>query len=109
MRLNNFSDTHNYCQAIASRCDLNSTTTFPWGALDCKATSDDMIYNQEAWVVSGPTQEINHPPFSWSNWPQFQNNISGIPNTYNFTWQFMDPAANFSQPDPIKHWDKIEL
>jgi len=45
MRLNNVSDTGHYCSAIASRCDLeaNQHKEFPFGALDCKATSDTMI------------------------------------------------------------------
>jgi len=68
MRLNNYSDTHDHCQAIASRCDLEAGTTFPWGACDCKATDDNMVGNHLAWIIDGPTTVLN-PPFNWSDWP----------------------------------------
>jgi len=93
MRLNNYSDTHNYCEAISSRCDLNPATTIPWGALDAKVTADWLIPNHEAWIIAGPTSE-NVTPFSWNNWKQF--NITGMPMTFAFDWVFMDPAKNFT-------------
>jgi len=55
MRLNNISDTGDYCQAISSRCDLQRKTDFPRGALDCKCTDEYMVGNHEAWIIDGPT------------------------------------------------------
>jgi len=98
MRLNNYSDTHNYCQAISSRCDLNPNTTFPWGALDAKVTADWLVGNHEAWLIAGPSSE-NLTPFTWNNWKQF--NMEGMPTTYAFDWVFMDPAKNFSMSSPL--------
>jgi len=73
MRLNNISDTHHYCSAIASRCDLekNQDNEFPFGALDCKATSDTMIPYHQATIQNGPTTELGLPPFNWTHWPQY--------------------------------------
>jgi len=95
MRLNNLSDTHNYCQAISSRCDLNPVTTFPWGAIDAKLTTDKLIPNHESWIISGPTSQ-SVPVFSWNNWPEFSSNITGMPMTFNFDWVFISPSNNFS-------------
>lgn len=95
MRLNNISDTGDYCEAIASRCDLNPQTTFPWGAVDCKCTSNDLIEELQAWIQSGPTYELEEP-FSWANWPQYQNVSLGMPQVFNFNWVFSDPYRNSS-------------
>jgi len=95
MRLNNFTDTGDYCAAIAARCDLASNTSFPFGAIDCKATSDYMVGNHEAWLIAGPTSELT-PPFNWQNWPQFSEQSLGMPALYNFSWVYFDPNTNFS-------------
>jgi len=59
MRLNNFSDTGDHCQAIASRCDLANGTIsgLPWGALDCKTTSSAGIADHIAVIQDGPTYQ----------------------------------------------------
>jgi len=97
MRLNNYTDTGNYCEAIASRCDLNSTPAM-FGAIDCKATSDSMVPNHQAWIIVGPTDE-QLPPFNWDAFPTLTgdgNSTAGMPSLYNFPWEFIDPATNFS-------------
>jgi len=44
MRMNNISDTGNYCKAIAARCDLESGRSNPFhGATDCKITDPEMV------------------------------------------------------------------
>jgi len=55
MRLNNISDTGNYCDAIASRCDLARNNSFPFGATDCKCTDANMVATHNAWIIDGPT------------------------------------------------------
>jgi len=95
MRYNNFSYFDNWCMAIASRCDLGSNTTFPFGAIDSKITSNYLIGNQEAMIIAGPTTEFNIEAFTWSNWTQYVNESLGMPILYEFTWQLVTPQ-NFS-------------
>jgi len=92
MRLNNYSDTGNYCNAIAARCDLESNTTFPFGAVDCKATDAFMAKNHESWIIDGPTDQ-DLPPFNWDNWPQFASSRIGMPSLWNFSWNFWSPDS----------------
>lgn len=88
MRMNNISDTGNYCDAIACRCDLEGPNgPGPFGAMDCKASAASMISSRDAYIISGPTTELT-PPFSWNNWPTFANYSFGMDRTYNFTWQY---------------------
>ena len=98
MRLNNVSDTGDFCDAIASRCDLDKTEEYPWGATDCKITSDKMVAQHQNWIISGPTTK-NLPPFTWSDWPRFAKNISEIPKIFNFNWVYVDPKTNFTGLD----------
>jgi len=100
MRLNNYSDTSNWCQAISSRCDLSSNRTFPFGAIDSKVTANFLIDDQSAWIIAGPTTELGIVPFSWSNWTKFTNESLGLPMSYNFGWQFITPY-NFSTSNII--------
>jgi len=95
MRLNNHSDTNDYCEAIASRCDLQYPGDFPFGAVDCKVSADNLVGAHQAWIIDGPTTEFA-PPFNWTNWPQYSNNSLGMPEILNFTWVFLDPTANFT-------------
>jgi hypothetical protein len=90
MRLNNVSDTGNYCDAIACRCDLQPHGPGVIGAIDCKATSASMIGDLEAYIIAGPTTEMN-PIFNWTNWPKYENYSNGMPRSYNYTWQFIEP------------------
>jgi len=94
MRMNNISDTQDYCQAIASRCDLSPNQTEPWGAFDCKITSDKWVSDHQIWLISGPTTSENIPPFTWDDWPNY--NILETPKVFNFDWVFVDPDRNFS-------------
>jgi len=99
MRLNNYSDTENFCEAIAPRDDLSNTTgspAFPFGQLDCKVTNNEMITTQQALVIVGPTTELGLPPFNWLDWPENKRQRVGMPNVYDFNWVFMDPNSNFS-------------
>jgi hypothetical protein len=98
MRLNNISDSNDYCEAIASRCDLssNSPFPFPFGAIDSKVTSDSLIYQQEAWVIAGPTTEQDIAPFDWENWPQFNQSRVGMPSVFNFSWIFLAAEPNYN-------------
>jgi len=92
--MNNHSDTGDYCQAIAARCDLQPTgSNMLMGAIDCKVTSDSLVPNHEALIILGPTYE-NLPYFSWAGWPQ--NGMIGLETVYDFEWVFVDPKANFS-------------
>jgi len=107
MRLNNFSDTQNHCQAIAARCDLESaggqppfTQGFPFGSVDCKATNDQLVGQHQAWIQDGPTYELN-PPFTWADWPQYANDSLGMPSLWNFPWVYYDPASNFTTFDSL--------
>jgi len=100
MRLNNHSDTGDWCQAIAARCDLESDSEFPFGSVDCKSTDDKKVGDHKAWIQDGPTYELE-PPFSWANWPQYQPDYIGMPLLWNFTWVYYDPAQNFSTYDSV--------
>jgi len=100
MRRNNHSDTGNYCQAIAARCDLERPNSYPSGALDCKVTSDTMVSTHQAWIINGPTAE-NLPPFNWDDWPQYANSSYGIGKLWNFSWVFIDPNNNFTSLRPV--------
>jgi len=97
MRLNNFSDTGDHCQAIAARCDLESGGgsfgTFPFGAVDCKATDNFMVGKHFAYIIDGPTTELN-PPFTWANWPQYAAERVGMPSLWNFTWLLYQPVQD---------------
>ena len=95
MRMNNISDTGDYCSAIASRCDLAYNNSFPFGAVDCKVTSDSLAGNHQAWIISGPTSQ-DLPAFSWENWPQYKGYREGMPDVFDFDWVHMDPNTNFS-------------
>lgn len=99
MRLNNVSDTGDYCQAISSRCDLNPNTSFPWGAIDCKVTSDYLAPTQQAWVIAGPTHQ-DVTPFSWVDWPQYTSSRNGMPDVYDFDWVYVNPNSNYSATAP---------
>jgi Phospholipase B len=90
MRLNNVSDTGNYCDAISCRCDLQPHGPGVIGAIDCKATSGNMIGNLEAYIIAGPTTEMT-PAFDWNNWPKYINYSNGMPRSYNYTWQDIVP------------------
>jgi len=102
MRMNNVSDTRNYCEAISSRCDLQKSQTVPWGAYDCKVTSDKWIQDQQAWIISGPTIQVALPSFKWTDWPNFYQRISGLPTYYNFEWVFVSPDQNFTVSIPLE-------
>jgi len=93
MRMNNFSDTGDYCDAIASRCDLAPDQDYPSGAFDCKVTSSNLALDHKSWIISGPTAE-NVPPFDWNNWPSLP--MAEMPEVFNFDWVFIDPAHNFT-------------
>jgi len=108
MRMNNFSDTNNYCQAISARCDLNNSISFPFGAIDSKVTSDALIGNREAWIIAGPTTNLGLPPFNWTAWPQFVNESNGLPNIFNFEWQFAGPG-NFTSGAAESLIHKIDI
>ena len=96
MRKNNHSDTDLYCLAIAPRCDLQSVTDIPFGAIDCKITNDNMVTQHQAWIQSGPTTYGDLPPFNWTDWPRFDKKLAGMPEIFNFTWQYVDPSSNFT-------------
>lgn len=100
MRLNNHSDTGNYCQAIASRCDLQDPKAFPFGSCDCKVTSDTLIPNHQAWIQVGPTTVVDLPPFNWTNWPQYIDSAKGMPAYWDFPWVYVDPQVNFTNLIP---------
>jgi len=105
MRLNNISDTGDYCQAIAARCDLQTNSSFPFGACDCKVTSDFFVGQHQALIIDGPTSETV-PPFNWEDWPQYQNNRVGMPSFYNFSWVFLDPYQNFTSQLPKDNYNR---
>jgi len=108
MRMNNITDTNDYCEAIASRCDLQPAQTVPWGAYDAKVTSDQWIKNHQAWIISGPTTEVNLKPFTWNDWPNFNERISGIPSTFNFDWVFVSPNQNFTVSLPHEEASEVQ-
>jgi Phospholipase B len=93
MRMNNYSDFHNFDEAIAARFDLLSgDNAFPFGAIDSKVTAASLISNMQAWIVLGPTNQ-NVPAFSWNDWPKYDKISQGMPRVYNFDWTFYDPAT----------------
>jgi len=93
MRMNNISDTQDYCTAIASRCDLAPDQDYPSGAFDCKITSNEWVGQHQNWIISGPTSE-NVPPFNWKDWPSLP--MAEMPEVFNFDWVFVDPSKNFT-------------
>lgn len=100
MRLNKHSDTHDYCEAIDSRCDLQYKRDFPFGTIDCKVTSDILIFSHQAWIQLGPTTIIDLPPFNWNDWPQYLNYAKGNPTLYEFPWVLIDPKSDFKNLNP---------
>ncbi len=94
--LNNVSDTRDVCEAIASRCDLDNTQDAPWGAIDSKTTSSRLVTDHQAWIISGPTTIVDLPPFTWSNWPQYEKKVVSMPETFDFDWVLVNPSQNFS-------------
>jgi len=94
MRKNNHSDTGDYCQAIAARCDLQpGSEKSLLGAIDCKLTSDHLVPKVQSLIVNGPTDE-NLPPFSWENWPTTK--VEGLEKVYDFNWVLVGPKNEFS-------------
>jgi len=105
MRMNNISDTGDYCKAIASRCDLSGAGLDPEGSFDCKITNDKWVHDHQVWLISGPTTNENLPPFSWDDWPEFQ--ALEMPRMFNFDWEFLDPEKNFTSSHPNLSAEKI--
>eukprot|EP01117_Protostelium_nocturnum_P005086 TRINITY_DN183_c0_g1_i1.p1 TRINITY_DN183_c0_g1~~TRINITY_DN183_c0_g1_i1.p1 ORF type:complete len:521 (-),score=165.39 TRINITY_DN183_c0_g1_i1:104-1666(-) len=79
----------NSCNGIASRCDLNPVHPRPYGALDCKLTSNELSGNMTSEIIGGPTWD-DQPPFAWTEqWkdtPHF-----GHPKVFNFEWFKVNP------------------
>jgi len=98
IRMNNISDTNDYCLAIAGRCDLSPKETDPWGSIDGKVTSDKFVSDHKMWIVSSPTTSENIPPFTWDDWPN--HHVLEIPRVLDFDWVFVDPNRNFSTSSP---------
>jgi len=103
MRLNNVSDTGDVCDAIASRCDLDSSQDAPWGAIDCKVTSSKWVTDHQAWIISSPTTSKDLPPFTWDNWPEFDQQVASMPEIFEFDWVFLNPPQNFSSTIHSSH------
>jgi len=78
------------CNGISARCDLNTTSAFPFGGFDCKVSSSVLIRNMTTTALSGPTT-LTQKPFSWtgpfSNVPHY-----GQPTEFNFDFEVMAPA-----------------
>jgi len=80
---------------IASRFDLvvkpNNPNPFlvkaPFGAIDSKVTSSDLIERMLSAAISGPSHEYEKP-FSWALWPGVVH--LGQPTVFDFDWQLMD-------------------
>jgi len=80
----------NPCNAISSRCDLNTTDPgSAFGGTDCKATDATRSPSLLCYAVCGPTTE-NEPPFSWT--PEFAATPHfGQPETFDFHSVWMSP------------------
>eukprot|EP00049_Salpingoeca_infusionum_P011479 m.199418 g.199418 ORF g.199418 m.199418 type:complete len:533 (-) comp14943_c0_seq1:2649-4247(-) len=78
--------------AICSRGDLASTNASPDGCYDTKVTNYDRALKMQSEVVNGPTVSHGLPPFSWTQYPNASR--MGLPDTYNFQFEFMDPEWN---------------
>jgi len=93
MRSNNYqTDPYSYGDpgnAICSRFDLEKDYPSAGGCYDSKVTSYSLARALVSQAVNGPTTE-NQPPFSFTG--QFANKIhEGMPTTFNFGFQTMDP------------------
>jgi len=78
--------------AICSRFDLepSSKRPRPSGCYDAKVTSYSRALNLVCEAINGPTTQ-NQPPFSWTG--QFEDMVhEGMPQTFNFNFEVMDPA-----------------
>lgn len=82
--------------AIASRVDLTPSsigTAQAFGALDAKASSSKMFFEENAavYAYSGPTPQ--QPTFSFSNTTaQILGEHIGVPVTFNFSFQKFSPT-----------------
>ena len=81
----------NACNSISSRCDLNppSQKPGPFGAIDAKVTSSQMVKMMAAEALCGPTNQ-DQPTFTWDMWkstPHF-----GQPLYFDFPFVTMSPA-----------------
>jgi len=70
--------------AISSRFDLETTDAGPFGGLDSKIASYNMINRFTAIGISGPTY-YQQPVFSWENFESTPH--YGQPDVFNFGWQ----------------------
>eukprot|EP01027_Heterolobosea_sp_BB2_P023893 GEZU01035936.1.p1 GENE.GEZU01035936.1~~GEZU01035936.1.p1 ORF type:complete len:415 (-),score=136.28 GEZU01035936.1:22-1266(-) len=79
--------------AVASRFDLVNSTNLPnpyldqqpFGGIDSKITSYELIQQGLCYGISGPTHD-QQPPFVWDdNFPDVMH--VGQPNEFNFDWQ----------------------
>eukprot|EP00698_Gefionella_okellyi_P003534 TRINITY_DN13325_c0_g1_i1.p1 TRINITY_DN13325_c0_g1~~TRINITY_DN13325_c0_g1_i1.p1 ORF type:complete len:531 (-),score=108.45 TRINITY_DN13325_c0_g1_i1:54-1646(-) len=69
--------------AIAARADLSPHNPAPFGGLDSKITSSQLIKRQQAWIIAGPTHQ-QQKPFEWSEFPDIAH--FGQPEVCNFDW-----------------------
>jgi len=87
---------------ISARMDLSPTQPIPNGGIDAKVTNYCLFKTLAVQAISGPSH-INQPVFSWTKedgidaWPGYPH--AGQPNTWNFDWVQMTPAAQATITD----------
>lgn len=81
---------------ISARMDLSPTQPIPNGGIDTKVTNRCLFKAITAQAISGPSH-MNQPAFQWIKddeteaWPGWPH--VGEPDTWNFDWVQMTPAA----------------
>jgi hypothetical protein len=78
-----YHDALNMCDTIAPRCDIGSTT--PFGAVDSKITSYELINDMKAYIIQGPPHIKGlSEPFEWDKFSTWSH--LGMPDKYDFNW-----------------------
>lgn len=77
------------CNTICCREDLNPSLPIPGGCYDTKVADFNMAATFTSYAINGPTVSDELPPFSWSLFNQTVH--EGLPETYNFSFELMQP------------------
>jgi hypothetical protein len=64
----------------------------PFGGIDSKVVNVELVAANECLAICGPTAQ-QQPPFSWNNWTDSSWPHFGMPNTFDFAWEYMQPLG----------------
>eukprot|EP01088_Endostelium_zonatum_P014594 TRINITY_DN3268_c1_g1_i1.p1 TRINITY_DN3268_c1_g1~~TRINITY_DN3268_c1_g1_i1.p1 ORF type:complete len:162 (-),score=40.14 TRINITY_DN3268_c1_g1_i1:788-1243(-) len=78
----------NPCWEISSRCDLREKGEKPFGGIDSKVVSGELIGKDVVHAVSGPSSDDGLPTFKFLPKWKFVPRL-GMPDVWNFNWTTM--------------------